>query len=389
MQSLVFVLPVLEPGASGVGDYAIRLAGSLERIGCRAAAISLREEDALMIEEGERAGTPILRLGQSVQGASRARFVGAFLRRHGMDTARVSLQYVPYAYDARGLPLSLKAILKRLFFGGVAHIMFHEVWIGAAGGNLKQRLLGWLQRTVALRLVRRLKPLVVHTHAGVYAEILAGCGIAAQRLPLFSNIPVRMAAPGEMEPCNLQALWCANDAEDRIRILLFGRAYPGFDCAASLEALGRTLAAAGRRGVVVAAGHLGFGQEELARAVEGVRGVLNCVARGVVSENEAGRLLRTASYGVSTSPPDLIEKSAAAAAMFEYGLPVIAPRAPVFGTDAAEKVAQGNPLLIWGRDIETMLFRKRSLTVANGAERAAEQLLSDLTMAEATVQAHE
>ncbi len=60
----------------------------------------------------------------------------------------ISLQYVPYAFDPRGLPFGLASRLRGVGNSGVRwHVMFHEICVGLGiGPSVKHRLIGALQQ---------------------------------------------------------------------------------------------------------------------------------------------------------------------------------------------------------------------------------------------------
>ncbi|WP_154652600.1 hypothetical protein [Flavobacterium rivuli] len=99
-----------------------------------------------------------------------------------------SLQFVPYAYNNKGLPFNLPYLLKPVFKGYKVHIMHHELWV--EDKNNKGLLLAFLQRKIIGLMHKILKPKISHTHVPVYAHRLQELGVKAMPLPVLSNIPV-------------------------------------------------------------------------------------------------------------------------------------------------------------------------------------------------------
>ena len=105
---------------------------------------------------------------------------------------------------------------------------------------------------------------------------------------------------------------------------------------------------------------------------------LRFFALGPLPEAEISQCLHAADYGVTTTPPDLIEKSGTAAAMFEHGLPVLASRPPVYGDEMARKVGRAAPLLVQGEDLPGFLSRSKRLPNRERLGLVAHQFLEDL-----------
>jgi hypothetical protein len=74
----------------------------------------------------------------------------------------------------------------------------------------------------------------------------------------------------------------------------------------------------------------------------------------------------------------LIEKSGAASAMFEHGLPVLASRPPVFGDAMAERVGKAVPLLIQGADLPRFASFVKVPPDRGCLARVANQFLNDI-----------
>ena len=113
----------------------------------------------------------------------------------------ISLQFVPYAFNPKGLVFGLARHLHQLFQGHQAQIMFHELWIGGAKeSSTKHRLIGTVQKWLVLDLIEQLKPKVIHTSNQTYVTMLRRAGVTALSLPLFGNIPV-LAESGDEWLC--------------------------------------------------------------------------------------------------------------------------------------------------------------------------------------------
>src|SRR5690606_16837539 len=103
----------------------------------------------------------------------------------------LSLQFVPFSFNKKGLPLGLAGKLKKLGKDRSWHIMFHELWVGMIHTtSIRRKALSLIQRKLIKHLADTLKPNIIHTHTHIYKIKLAEKGIIASLMPLFGNIPV-------------------------------------------------------------------------------------------------------------------------------------------------------------------------------------------------------
>ena len=103
----------------------------------------------------------------------------------------ISLQYVPYGYNGKGLPFLLPGMIKKMSRGSKVHIMFHELWLGEAKGSTwKEKFLGFLQRKIPDRLVKRSGFPYTFVNTSFYADCLKREGIQARVMPIFNSLPV-------------------------------------------------------------------------------------------------------------------------------------------------------------------------------------------------------
>ncbi|MFM8365255.1 MAG: hypothetical protein ACKOAS_08920, partial [Verrucomicrobiota bacterium] len=101
---IAFVCAGAEPGGDGVGDYTRRLAGELQRRGLDAAILALNDR---ALGYGLQRGDNELRLSRVTPWSLRMREAREFLEEFRPDF--LSLQFVGYGFDPRGLPLGLAA----------------------------------------------------------------------------------------------------------------------------------------------------------------------------------------------------------------------------------------------------------------------------------------
>jgi len=247
------------------------------------------------------------------------------------DPDWVSLQFVPYGFHPKGIAWCLAGGLKAVIGARPFQIMFHELWIGfGAAAPLKQRLVGWLQRHCIFRMIRMLKPRVVHTSNATYARLLKGGGVTARELPLFGNIPVRQMDSTPEMPAQLLEAGIPADPTGRNGwwlALFFGTLHPEWKPQPLTDLLLRAAKRTGRRLCMVSAGRLGAFGEELWEKMRRESGPeITFVKCGEQTCEEISTLLQIADFGVAVTPWELMGKSGSAAAMLDHGLPILFTR---------------------------------------------------------------
>ena len=105
--SVLFICGSLEPGKNGVGDYTRSLVGSLETLGVKGNIIATHDTDVTEIIEEEQCSegvsVPVLRIPRDTTKEARTASIVSALRQIGPDW--VSVQFVPYSFHRKGLPL--------------------------------------------------------------------------------------------------------------------------------------------------------------------------------------------------------------------------------------------------------------------------------------------
>ena len=331
---ILFLCGSLEPGRDGVGDYVRRLGLELTRQGHPTAGIALSDqfltEEQSAVQSAEEGGFPVLRL-PAVWPASQ-RFGRARQRVAEFDPAWVSLQFVPFSFQAKGLPFLLGNQLLPLGKGRLWHVMFHELWVGMdEESTTKYIWWGRGQRLLVKSLLKRLRPKVIHTQTPLYHAHLARLGFESELLPLFANIS------NAQEQANTAAAkqpqYSSSSAES-VGIVAFGTIHPG----ARIDELARDAAQyAAQHAVPVSLTMVGRGGEEQAHwAASWQAAGLPVHILGEQTPDRISAALRAAALGVTTTPVALIGKSGTAAAMQEHGLPVLSITRPWIPLDVPD-----------------------------------------------------
>lgn len=320
-----------------MGDYTRSLAEEAQRQGTRAILIGLNdrwlEPDSAAVSESSQSRldqVPARRFPASAAWKKRIAEAGAVLT--DFDPDWVSLQFVCYGFHPRGLVHGLARRLRPLLNGRKSHLMFHELWIGGhAGAAIKERFLGLWQRHCVLKLVRSLRPHVVHTSNPTYRALLKKYGIPGTVLPLFSSIPV------VERPDRLSIIALLNEAGARIdpagaRSWIFGffGSVPPLWPPEPLFSLIQQAAVASERQVTVASiGRLGPGEALWSKLRSRYNPPFSFVKLGEQPAAVVSGFLQTIDFAVSATPWNLTGKSSSVAAMLEHGVPVIVNRPPL------------------------------------------------------------
>jgi hypothetical protein len=371
----VFLCSCSEPGHSGVGDYSRRLAEELLRKGHHVTVVGLCEQsvsgDVFVSECTESSShmSPLstFRVQSDTTWKNRMNALCSFLSRERPDI--ISLQYVPYAFQPRGLPFRLGKLLRGITPQGSRwHMMFHEICIGLGEDcTWKHRAIGWIQKRIAAGLVRNLRPIAVHSHAAPYIDILRNLGVDAKPLFLFSNIPT---SAKQVIPDHLPLL---RDKQSFVDFAFFGTVHPDWNANRVVELvtqIGKTRELSPR---IIA---IGRGGRFSATTWETFRNAgVDVIETGLIDDKSVAAYLSNCDIGLSGYPPDLIQKSSAAATMADHGLNILVPRAPMWADRYMTEVRAACPWMVTSiSDFE----KSNVLSNKNQLSAIAEKFLSDV-----------
>lgn len=310
---IIFICGSLEPGHDGVGDYTRRLTGELFRQGHVISLIALNDTsvDAIKEEFQESEGNiiPVLRIPNNTK--PKERFSRSKQYIADFNPEWLSLQYVPFSFQKKGLPFGLAGQLAKIGKGRKWHIMFHELWVGMdQEAPLKHKVWGNLQQYIARKIIKELAVNNIHTQSRLYQSQLEKIGCIASHLPLFGNVALI-----ENKVSAVQTV------KKSLDFIVFGTIHPHApvkEFISELAEYGLTnklkikLNFIGRCG-----GELNYwlliGKEQN----------IEVKVLGEQDTAEISKVLHQADWGISTTPWRQIEKSGTVAAMLEHGLNVI------------------------------------------------------------------
>jgi hypothetical protein len=339
---IAFLCSCLEPGRDGVGDYTRRLAGELIRRGHPSIIVGLNEPQApeALFEQQTIEGTSVsvLRLPGTMPWTKRAMTARKWT--DDFDVDWVSLQFVPFGFHPKGLPIGLARNSISIIGARPLHWMFHELWVlWSIPLSLRKRLLGQCQKTCIRWCLRKLKPQAIATQIPLYSVELRKLGVAAEILPLHGNIPVYPKAKVNkwlIDQCP------ASNMPGRLTAGFFGNILPTLDMAV-LASQVAGLKVPKHRLLILLAGRIG---EESTRLWHFLEQELKSVATfhklGGLDEREASYYFSALDYGLTSYPPELMNKSGSVAAMREHGLRVICCGAPTESSTSVKKADEQN-----------------------------------------------
>ncbi|WP_366182396.1 glycosyltransferase [Flavobacterium ovatum] len=188
---ILFLCSSIESGKDGVGDYTKHLCGALIKKGHQVAIVALCDKhiEGLVKETIILGDFSFIVTRISINSLQTQRFAWTQETIRALNPDWVSLQFVPYGFNPKGLPFWLPFFLNRLKGKFLWHIMFHELWIGRKKNvAFKNKVISYLQQVIIKQLLKKMKPQVIHTHLPVYKDNLEKLTSNIIPLPLFSNI---------------------------------------------------------------------------------------------------------------------------------------------------------------------------------------------------------
>ena len=305
----------------GVANYTRHLAGALSAHGVESLIVGLADREALALARGMEQEAQTLALPAAMPWRERVAAAEAALDAFAPDW--VSLQFVPFAFNRKGVVALEARWLARLLSGRRLQVMVHELWIEPLPRPIpmRRRLLRAAQRLCILRLLERTRPALLHTSNAVYRQLLAEAGLKTRLLPLFGNVPIELQPDrGWLNGALAQA---GIDLERHPLLFgFFGGINPDWDAAPLLARLCEALRRLGRPGVVLSAGAAGPIEERMVGWRRRHRD-LGFLALGVQPAARISAYLQALDFGLTSYPYALIGKSGSVMAMLEHGLPVI------------------------------------------------------------------
>jgi len=316
---ILFLCSSLERGKDGVGDYVRQLAGQLAGRGHVVALASTNDAAENLNDPEADEAVSVLRLSAHLPWRERTRRLRSFIENFEPDC--LSLQFVPFGFHRKGLPVFLPRRLQDISAGRPWHIMFHELWTGiTASSPWQHKVAGFVQRGIAKDLVRRLRPVAVHTSNPLYVELLRRADISADTLPLFGNIERDESEASWMKGV-LRELAIKDENRPSWMVAgMFGSCYPDYPLEQQARRMATIAAESGRSLAILGiGGGTGTGDVWERRIRSAVPNVVACHL-GRQESPRVSAFLSALDIGMPCTPAEFVGKSGSAAAMVLHGV---------------------------------------------------------------------
>ena len=194
--NIVFILGTLEENKCGVSDYVRRVCAYLAKKenSCTCIAINDKHictENMIRTKLSGTKNIDLLRLSSKLTWWNRIQITKKTIET--LNPNVVSIQFVPYAFNSKGLAWPLIALILLTSRKVKWHMMFHELWVLQnkinSIANLIKRIIGEAQKAIILVITYICRADVVHVSNHSYQLRQGSYGICSEILPIFSNIP--------------------------------------------------------------------------------------------------------------------------------------------------------------------------------------------------------
>lgn len=312
---LLFICGSIEPGQDGVGDYTRELAGSLRSRGVEVMILALMDRSVNGIKYQNQTGgqqtIATLRIEAKLSDSERRGAYIKLLSEFKPDI--ISLQYVPYAFSAKGLPFGLSKILDTNSVQVKWHFMIHEAYVWH-DLRFKRKVLSVLQVQILKKLVRTFEPVRIHTSIPFYQKLLSEIAIKSDILGLFGNIHI---LPDQL----------AIQKSRIVQGVYFGSGPLAQNFHTFSEGIKNYSLRKSEKINLVFCGIPDFRTLEfikyLKKDFEGMN--IEIIEYGPLSPAELSALFLKSQFGISRESEMLIGKSGTAITMLEHGLPLWVP----------------------------------------------------------------
>lgn len=312
---ILFVCGSIEPGHDGVGDYTRELAGALHSHGVEVMIVGLMDRSITgkksesQISRGKKVKT--LRLSAHLSDSERKVAYTELISEFDPDI--ISLQYVPYAFSAKGVPFNLPRFLKTRHEKPKWHFMIHEAYVWH-DLRFKRKLLSRMQIFILKRLVRKLEPVEIQTSIPFYQNLLREISIKSDILGLFGNIEILPDHNSIKKPPVLQGLY-------------FGAGPLSATFGKFSEGLKNYYLKKHEKINLVFCGRPDFRTKDfidyLKKEFEGMS--IDIIEKGPLEPADLSASFLESHFGISRESDALIGKSGTAIAMLEHGMPIWVP----------------------------------------------------------------
>lgn len=307
--NILFICGSAEIGNDGVGDYTRRLCGVLIRSGHKAQILALCDHQVTFFKSEnqivEETAVMVHRIPVSTNHNQRLVWLQSVI--NDLQPNWISLQYVPYSFNPKGLPFWLPSFLKKIKGNHKWHIMFHELWLGIdVESSFKHKCIGVVQQLIVKKIIRNTKPQFVNTQNKLYQFFLQSHNINAELLPICGNIPLTAIR---------------TKTNEFTQVVLFGTIHPG---ALFKEFIDDLVSFKSKFDKPIKFVFIGKNGAELSNYTNVLdRKEIPYEVMGIQSETVISQVLIDSDFGISTTPYFQTEKSGVFAAYKEHQINTI------------------------------------------------------------------
>jgi hypothetical protein len=307
--NILFICGSAEPGHDGVGDYTRRFCGELIRKGHKVRILSLcdHQVSSLIADHQVVEEATVLVNRIPISTSNKHRFIWSQDVLNEFQPDWISLQFVPYSFNPKGLPFWLPLFLKKLKGNHKWHIMFHELWLGIDNeSSFRHKCIGKLQQLIVKKIVQNTKPYLMTTQNKLYQFFLQAQNIGADILPICGNIPMTATK---------------NESNEYTQFVLFGTIHPGAPFKDFVEDLVVNSNSFNKPIKFIFIGNNGSELTTLKTILENYNICYEVLGRQ--SEIIISKVLINSDFGISTTPYFQTEKSGVYAAYREHQISTI------------------------------------------------------------------
>jgi len=307
--TILFICGSLEPSKDGVGDYTRRLCGELLRMGHNVQILSLCDLQAtsFTVDFQEIQGTKVATNRIPKSTTNNQRLIWSQDIVNDFEPEWISLQYVPYSFNPKGLPFWVLSYLNKLKGNHKWHIMFHELWLGIdIESSFRHKCIGKLQQLIVKNMIHITKPHFINTQNKLYQFFLEAHNIVSDILPICGNIPLTATK---------------NQGNQFTQFVLFGTIHHGAPFKIFINDLVKYKSKLAKPIKFVFVGNNG---PELSKCINVIeRNSIKYEVMGIQTESVISQVLIDSEYGISTTPYFQTEKSGVYAAYKEHQINTI------------------------------------------------------------------
>ena len=318
---VLFICSSLEPTQDGVGDYTRMLAACLNENTFETSIIAindrrLKDDNWKGKQIANNSHVEVLRLSSKLSWKEKLKQSATFIK--AFNPEWISLQFVPFGYQIKGLPFNLGTKLKRLSNNVHWHVMFHELSVNK-NESFKFRIWSYLQEQIMKSLMQSLKPALITTNTEVYKYSLKKLGISSSVLPLFSNIEIKKT---DETYKNQIALYLPGERSSYFIGTLFGNfSYKSWNLTSLLDKLQNQFP--DKKKLIVSIGKMSSGKaywEKLTNKYPSI----NFLTLGMQDATFLSHWFSfNTDFGILATLPELSGKSGSFMAFKEHGVPVV------------------------------------------------------------------